>query len=308
MLSTFWQVWVTAIVLGSIVGCGVLIMYASRGQRKQETQETTGHEYDGIEELDNPLPRWWVIMFWGSIVFAIAYLGVYGLGNMKGLLTVEVDGEQVTWSSTNQWKAEVQAFGKEIAPLYAQYSATPVEELVNNEDALKSGQRLFKSNCSVCHGSDAKGAMGFPNLTDNDWLYGGSPEEIKQTITNGRQGMMVAWQAVLGDEGIKNMTEYVRSLSGLDHDEAAAKLAKPAFQTNCAVCHGADGKGNKLVGAPNLTDDVWLYGGSRNQIAFTIRHGRTGKMPAHKEILGDMSDAKIHLLTTYVYSLSHAQK
>lgn len=305
MLSTFWQVWITVIVLGSIIGCGVLIQYTSRGMRKEETDQTTGHNYDGIQEFDNPLPRWWVLMFWGTIVFGIAYLGVYGLGNFNGLLTVEVDGKQVTWTSTNQWKAEVQAFDKTIEPLYAEYSATPIPELMKNEAALQSGQRLFKSNCAVCHGSNAKGAQGFPNLTDKDWLYGGAPENIVQTITHGRQGAMPAWGAVLGEEGTANMVNYVRSLSGLKHDEEAAAKAAPQFQQICAACHGPDAKGNQLVGAPNLTDDIWLYGGSSKQIEFTLKNGRNGKMPAHAEILGNNADAKIHLLATYVYSLSN---
>lgn len=305
MLTTFWQVWISAIVLGSIIGCGVLIMYTSKGMRKTETTETLGHAFDGIEEIDNPLPRWWVFMFWGTIFFGFGYLALYGLGNYKGVLTVNVDGQEVNWTSHNQWKAEVQAFEKEIAPLYAKYSSTPIDQLIKNQEAVQTGQRLFKSNCAVCHGSTAKGAQGFPNLTDNDWLYGGEPAQIVQTIAAGRQGAMPAWGAILGDEGIKNMVEYVRSLSGVKHDEAAAQVAAPVFMQNCAVCHGADGKGNIFIGAPNLTDNTWLYGGSSKQIEFTLRNGRNGKMPAHKEILGDNADAKIHLLATYVYSLSH---
>lgn len=307
MLSTFWQVWVTVIVVGSMIGCGLLIQFTSRGMKKEETTENTGHEYDGIVELDNPMPRWWVIMFWGTIVFGFIYLGVYGLGNFKGLLKLEVNGEQVSWSSENQWKAEVEAFNKETAPLYAKFSATPVEELVNDEDALESGQRLFKSNCSVCHGSNAKGSTGFPNLTDKDWLYGGSADDIKQTISNGRQGVMPT-HAHLGDDMVADLTQYVRGLSGLSHDQAQADKAKDTFASTCSVCHGADGKGNTMLGAPNLTDDVWLYGGSTKQIEFTIKNGRSGKMPAHHEILGDNADAKIHLLATYVYSLSLDKK
>ncbi|WP_369857587.1 cytochrome-c oxidase, cbb3-type subunit III [Candidatus Thalassolituus haligoni] len=305
MLSTFWQVWVSVIVLGSIIGCGVLIMYTSRGMRKEETDQTTGHSYDGIEEIDNPLPRWWVFMFWGTIIFGLGYLASFGLGNYQGFLTVTVDGKEVPWSQTNQWKAEVQAFDQEIAPLYAQYSSTPVAELIHNDDALQTGQRLFKSNCSVCHGSGAKGALGFPNLTDKDWLYGGAPAQIVQTITNGRQGAMPAWGAILGDEGINQMVNYVRSLSGLKHDATLAEEAAPKFLQNCAICHGANGKGNQMMGAPNMTDETWLYGGSSKQIEMTLRYGRSGKMPAHKEILGANADAKIHLLATYVYSLSN---
>ncbi|MAR00113.1 MAG: cytochrome-c oxidase, cbb3-type subunit III [Oceanospirillaceae bacterium] len=301
MLSTFWQVWIMAIVFGSMAGCGVLIVYSMRGHRKEETTQTTGHEYDGIEEYDNPLPRWWVYMFWATIVFGFGYVGLYGLGNFDGFLTVKVDGEPVTWTSTNQWKAEVQAYDEKLAPLFDGYLATPVAELAKNEEALQTGQRLFKSNCSVCHGTSAMGAQGFPNLTDHDWLYGGSPEKIKETIMYGRQGAMPAWQAVLGDEGVIEMAEYVRSLSGLPHDAEAAEKAAPAFAQNCSVCHGADGKGNQLVGAPNLTDDIWLYGGSTKQIQFTLRNGRAGKMPAQKEILGE---DKVHVLAAYIYSLS----
>ena len=301
MLSTFWQVWIMAIVFGSMIGCGILIIYSMRGHRKEETTETTGHSYDGIEEYDNPLPRWWVWMFWATIVFGFGYIGLYGLGNFNGLLTVKVDGENVTWSSANQWAAEVQAYDAKLAPLFEGYMATPIAELAKNEDALQTGQRLFKSNCSVCHGTSAMGAMGFPNLTDGDWLYGGSPEKIKESLLYGRQGAMPAWQAVLGDEGIADMTQYVRSLSGLKHDAEAAQRATPAYTQNCAVCHGADGKGIQLFGAPNLTDDIWLYGGSTQQIQFTLRNGRAGKMPAQKEILGE---DKVHVLAAYIYSLS----
>lgn len=305
MLSTFWQVWVTVIVFGSIIGCGLLIQFTSRGMKKEETEETTGHEYDGIVELDNPMPRWWVIMFWGTIVYAFLYVGAYGLGNFQGFLKLDVDGEKVSWSSANQWKAEVQAFDEKIAPLFEGYLATPVEELIHNQEALRSGQRLYKSNCSVCHGTSATGALGFPNLTDNDWLYGGNPEQIKASIAQGRQGVMPSQEALLGgDEGVNNMVHLVRSLSGLSHDAEAAEKAQSTYNTVCMACHGLDGKGNIYLGAPDLTDDVWLYGGSSKQIEFTLRHGRSGKMPAHKEILGSHADAKIHLLTTYVYSLS----
>lgn len=304
MLTTFWHWWVAAIVIGSIIGCGVLIQYTSKGQRKEETGETTGHDYDGIQELDNPLPRWWVMMFWATIVFGFGYLGVYGLGNWNGMLTVEVDGEQVTWTQANQWKAEVQKFDKDVAPLFNKYAAIPVEELAKNEDALQTGQRLFKSNCSVCHGTTAKGAKGFPNLTDADWLYGGSTENIVQTITHGRQGAMPAWGAVLGKEGTADMVQYVRSLSGLKHDAASAERAAPKYQQLCMACHAADGTGNQLVGAPNLTDDVWLYGGSSKDIAFTVANGRTGKMPAFNEIWDTNTEQKIHVVSAYIYSLS----
>jgi len=305
MLETFWQYWVAIIVIGSIIGCGVLIQYTSRGQRKDETDQTTGHDYDGIQELDNPLPRWWVMMFWATIVFGLGYLVVYGLGNWKGVLTVEVDGEQVAWSSANQWKAEVQAFEKDVAPLFNKYAAMPIPELAKDAEAMETGKRLFMSNCTICHQTDATGTKGFPNLTDSDWLYGGSPEQIVQTIKHGRQGAMPAWGPVLGEEGTANMTAYVRGLAGLKHDAAAAEKAAPQYQQLCMACHGVNGEGNVFVGAPNLTDDVWLYGGSSKDITFTIKNGRNGKMPAFGEIWDTNTDQKIHIVSAYIYSLSN---
>jgi cytochrome c oxidase cbb3-type subunit 3 len=240
-------------------------------------------------------------MFWATIVFGFGYIGIYGLANFDGFGTVKVDGEDVTWTQTNQWKAEVQAFDEKIAPLYAGYLATPIAELAQNEEAMQTGGRLFKSYCAVCHGSNAMGAQGFPNLTDHDWLYGGEPAQIKQTIMYGRQAAMPAWEAALGEQGTKDMAQYVRSLSGLEHDAEAAAKAKPQYDMLCVACHGADGKGNQLVGAPNLTDEIWLYGGSTKQIETTLRYGRAGRMPAQAEILGE---EKVHVLSAYVYSLS----
>lgn len=305
MLSDFWNVWIIVITLASIAGCGLLIIYTSHGQPKVDADNapSTGHEYDGIEELENPLPRWWVMMFWMTIVFGLGYMVLYGYGNYDGVLTVEVDGKPVTWTSANQWKAEVQAFDAKVAPIFAKYSSTPIEDLAKDEEALQTGHRLFKSYCSVCHGTNAQGAMGFPNLTDNDWLYGGKPENIKQTITLGRQGVMAPHIDILGGkEGVENMAQYVRSLSGLKHDAKAAAKAEPQFQQICFACHGMEGKGNHLLGAPDLTNNIWLYGGSTKDIEFTLTHGRNGVMPAQQQKLGD---DKIHVLTAYIYSLSN---
>ena len=305
MLSTFWSLWVIAIVLGTLVSCGLLIVLTKGGQKHDtETEQTTGHVFDGIEELDNPLPQWWVMMFWGTIVFAVGYIAAYGLANLPGFLTVEVDGEQVAWSQTTQWQNEVQQFEQQIAPLYAGYAKTPIAELAKNEDALQTGQRLFVNNCAVCHGSTATGAQGFPNLTDNDWLHGGSAEKIVETITQGRTGTMPAkgLMPAMSDAQLDNTVQYVRSLSGLGHDADQAAAGAPVFAQACAACHGGDAKGMQLTGAPNLTDDIWLYGGSTKQIEFTVRNGRSGKMPAQQ---GRLSAEKIHLLGAYVYSLSH---
>ena len=306
-LSTFWSFWVIAIVFGTLIACGLLIQYSSKTQiHNEETDETTGHEYDGIQEFDNPLPRWWVMMFWATIIFAVGYIAAYGLANIQGFLKVEVNGEQVPWSQTAQWENEVEQFDKQVAPLFAEYAATPIAELVNNEAALQTGQRIFASNCSVCHGSTAKGSQGFPNLTDNDWLYGGTPEDIVKTITHGRAGMMPAKGVMpsMTDEQIDQTVQYVRSLSDLKHDAALAEAGAGVFAQACTACHGADGKGMQMLGAPNLTDNVWLYGGATKQIEFTIRHGRNGMMPAQGE---RFSTEQIHVLAAYVYSLSHKE-
>jgi len=307
-LSTFWNIWIFAIVFGTLIACGLLIRFASNQTDDGETTETTGHVYDGIEEYDNPLPRWWVMMFWATIVFAVGYIAAYGLGNMNGFLKVEVDGKQVPWSQTAQWQNEVEQFDIKVAPLFAEYAATPIVELVNNEAALQTGQRIFASNCSVCHGSTAKGSQGFPNLTDNDWLYGGTPEDIVKTITHGRNGMMPAkgLMPAMTDEQVVATAQYVRSLNDddLTYDAEQAEVGAGVFAQACAACHGGDAKGMHITGAPNLTDKVWLYGGSTKQIEFTIRHGRSGKMPAQGE---RFSEEQIHVLATYVYSLSHKE-
>jgi len=293
-LTTFWHFWVSAIVIGTMIACGILLILTKRGQKfDEETDQTTGHSFDGIDELDNPLPKWWNMFFWSTIVYGFGYILVYGIGDWTGF------GD---WSSHGQWEKEVANAEAQYAPYYAKLNAMTVEELAVNEEALATGQRIFASNCSICHGSTATGSVGFPNLTDNDWLYGGSPEAIKYTLLNGRKGAMPA-------NGLKpDMTEtertdiasFVLSLSGREGSGDAAK-GKPLYAQACAACHGGDAKGMQMVGAPNLTDNIWLYGGSEKQIEFTIQHGRAGVMPAWKEILGE---DKIHVLSGYVYSLS----
>ncbi len=293
-LSTFWHFWVSAIVIGSMLGCAVLLILTSRSEKyKEETDQTTGHVYDGIEELDNPLPKWWNMFFWSTIVFGFIYIGIYGIGDWKGFSD---------WSSHGQWEKEVAAAEEKYAPYYAKLNAMTVEELAQNEEALATGQRIFASNCALCHGSTATGSVGFPNLTDNDWLFGGTPAAIKHTIANGRNGAMPA-------NGLKpdmtsaertDITAYVLSLSGREGSGDASK-GKPLFAQACAACHGGDAKGMHAVGAPNLTDNIWLYGGSEKQIEFTIQNGRAGVMPAWNDILGE---DKVHVLSGYVYSLS----
>lgn len=324
-MSTGLSIFVTVISLFTIFGCAYLLWWCWTDKMGVEEGKSMGHSFDGIEELNNPLPAWWTYMFIAMIIFGLGYLVAYpGLGNYPGLFkwksahqdvrslddiakakeVAEKNGERV------QYEREI-ARGKEITePVFAKFRDRPVEEISHDPAAVQIGRRLFLQNCAQCHGADARGGVGFPNLTDNDWLYGGSAAAIKETLVKGRVAAMPGWEAALGDDGIKNMAAYVLSLSGRKVDATEAAAGKAQFAL-CAACHGGEGKGSVLsftdpaqqaVGAPNLTDDVWLYGGSRRAVEETLRHGRAGVMPAWQQILGD---DKIHLLTAYVYSLSN---
>lgn len=294
-MSNFWSVYIIAIVALNIGGCAWLLMWTRKMNPEDLPADgTTGHEYDGIREYNNPLPRWWLVLFWLTIVFAVAYLALFpGLGKYQGLLG---------WTSQKEVAQAEAAYQQQYGALYANYAKVPVEELAKDPRAMQIGGRLFANNCAACHGSDAHGARGFPNLTDSDWLYGGEADRIVETITQGRNGMMPAWQPILGDDGVKQVANYVLTLSGRQADAGLAAAGKNVFASNCAACHGADGKGNPFMGAPNLTDGTWLYGGSLATIEQTIANGRNGHMPAQKDNLGD---ERIHLLAAYVWSLSH---
>lgn len=292
--SEFWSWFIIAIAGGGIVW----LFYLLRGTNKAETEEgvPTGHVWDeNLEELNNPLPRWWLIMFYLTIFFSIVYLVLYpGMGTYKGLLG---------WSEVGEYEAEVAAADAEFGPLFAQFEKTPVAELASDEAAMNAGERLFVNYCAVCHGSDARGASGFPNLRDNDWLYGGTPDQIEASIMHGRIGSMPAWEGPLGGaEEVNKVANYVMSIAGRDVDNDLAAAGKVKFDMFCAGCHMPDGTGNVALGAPNLTNNIWLYGGSPRTIKETIAKGREGRMPAHIEFLGK---AKSHILAAYVYSLSH---
>jgi len=295
--SGFWNWFIILAVIVSFAAIFWLIKWTAKGKSAKTADggiESMGHVWDeNLEELNNPLPRWWLIMFYITLVFGAGYLVLYpGLGSFKGVLN---------WSQTNQYDREINQANETYGPIYNKYLNQDIKALVNDADALKIGARLYSTYCTTCHGSDARGVRGFPNLRDNDWLHGGSSENIKTTIMNGRQGMMPAWEEILGNDGAFQVTEYVRSLGGRAVDSVVAYQGKQIFENNCVVCHGADGKGNQALGAPNLTDNIWLYGGTQKQIFQSIAAGRNGIMPAHKEFLGE---AKVHLLAAYIYGLS----
>jgi cytochrome c oxidase cbb3-type subunit 3 len=294
-MSSFWSWYIILLVVVNIAGCAVLLFMTRRNNTGVSEGEELAHSYDGITELNNPLPKWWLWLFIITIVFSAIYLTLYpGLGNYKGTLN---------WTSQKQWRTEVTDFDKTYGPIFEKYSQTPVTTLIHDQKALEIGQRLFANNCAMCHGSDGRGAKGFPNLADDDWLYGGTPENIEQSISYGRNGTMPPMgDAVGGEEHVKAVAEYVSLLNGRRHRAKLAEQGKAKFDIICSACHGMDGKGNQALGAPNLTNNVWLYGGTKQIIMETIRNGRSGRMPAHEKIL---SKDKIHLLVAYVYSLSH---
>jgi cytochrome c oxidase cbb3-type subunit 3 len=296
--SNFWNWFIIIGVVGGIIAMFWLILWQSERRRaSEEKAKPMGHVWDGdLQELNNPLPRWWLNLFYLTLVFSIIYLILYpGLGTFAGALG---------WTQIGQYDREIAVAKKQFDPLYEKYLKEDLKALATNKDAVKTGERLFVNYCTTCHGSDARGAKGFPNLRDNDWLYGGEPDTIKATIMTGRQGVMPAWGAALGgNEGVFQVSEYVLSLSGRRVNEEAAVAGKEKYKQLCVACHGADGRGNLALGAPNLTDDIWLYGGSQKSVMESIDKGRSGRMPAHNEFLGE---AKVHLLAAYVYSLSHS--
>lgn len=291
--SGFWSWFISITTIVSIVALIAFIkIYTSRRPGpSDEPVETMGHVWDeNLEEYNNPLPRWWLILFYVTLFWALLYLTLYpGLGTFKGFLG---------WSQVSQYEEEVAAADAQYGPLFEQYQQIAVAELATNDAALKVGEHLFSTYCTTCHGSDARGARGFPNLRDDDWLYGGEPEQIKATLMNGRNGVMPAWGEILGADKVTSLTAYVQQLAGRSVDSAAAAAGKAVYDVNCIACHGADGTGNQMLGAPNLTDDIWLYGGSEAKIHESIAAGRNGIMPPHGEFLGP---AKVHLLSTYVY-------
>jgi cytochrome c oxidase cbb3-type subunit III len=296
--NDFWNVYITLLTLLGIFGCGVLLWSQSRVKMAVESSgptETTGHVWDDdLTELNTPMPRWWMWLFYITIVFGLAYLALYpGLGNYAGKLG---------WKSSGAYQEELKKADAEYGPLFAKYLKQDLKLVAADPQAHAIGERLFLTYCAQCHGSDAHGNKGFPNLTDKDWLFGGEPAMIETTILHGRNGQMPSMAAAVGtDKDVDNVAQYVLSLSGATSDPIKAVLGKSKFGA-CAACHGADAHGNQLLGSPNLTDKIWLFGGSAEAITETIRKGRTSTMPPFKDFLGE---AKVHVLAAYVWSLSN---
>jgi cytochrome c oxidase cbb3-type subunit 3 len=293
--SNIWSLYVAGIALVGIVACLLLLYFSGKAKAMTANDNTTGHVWDGdLREMNNPLPRWWVGLFLITIVFSLAYLALYpGLGNSAG---------QLAWTSVGQYEAEVAKANKELEPLYAKFAAMPPEEVAKDPQAMAIGDRLFMNNCAQCHGSDARGSKGFPNLTDNDWLHGGSHAKIQETLLNGRVGNMPPMAAAIGTpEDVRNLAQYVLSLSNSPHDSLKASLGKSKFGA-CAACHGGDGKGNQALGAPNLTDDIWLHGWGENTIVSMVTNGKVNQMPAQA---GKLTEAQLHVLASYVWGLSN---
>jgi cytochrome c oxidase cbb3-type subunit 3 len=288
-----WSIFVAASTIVGLLACLALLMFASR-RKVMADDNTTGHVWDvDLREMNNPLPRWWMYLFVITVVFSAIYLALYpGLGKFPGTLG---------WSSAGQYKAEQQRAQENMVQIFAKFKGKTAEELAKDSVAMGIGERLFGNNCAQCHGSDARGSKGFPNLTDGDWLYGGSLQTIAETITKGRMGVMPPMAAAVGTaEDVRNVANYVLSLSGAAHNSVAAQLGKPKFAV-CAACHGPEGKGNQALGAPNLTDKIWLHGWGEAAIVSMINAGKTNMMPAFGERL---NAEQIHVLAAYVSSLS----
>ncbi|MBP6535218.1 MAG: cytochrome-c oxidase, cbb3-type subunit III [Xylophilus sp.] len=291
----FWSLFVTISSVLGILGCLWLLFVAGTAKVKNTGDNTTGHVWDeDLREMNNPLPRWWMWLFIITCVFSFAYLIAYpGFGSFPGKLN---------WSQEGEYRTETANAKRDLEPIYARFTALPPEKMAGDAQAMAVGERLYMNNCAQCHGSDARGSKSFPNLTDSDWIHGGTPEKIRETITLGRTGVMPPLaEAVGSSDDVKNLAHYVLSLSGSPHDSVRAGLGKSKF-TTCAACHGMDGKGNPAMGAPNLTDDIWLHGYGEASIIAMVNNGKTNQMPAQADKL---TEAQIQVLSAYVWGLSN---
>ncbi len=302
-ISSTWSWYVIGIVVFGLLYCAFVLIGAAKHRVVYDAQgnvdKTTGHVWDGdLRELNNPLPRWWLMLFIITLVFAVVYFVLYpGLGDYKGKLN---------WSQVGQLETEMSKAKVEQDKIFAKFKNASVEDLSRDPQAHAIGERLFLNNCAACHGSNAKGAKGFPNLTDSDWIYGGSPEKIIETITLGRRGQMPIMAPAVGtSEEVRQVANYVLSLSGSGHNSIMAELGKDKFKKVCAACHGADGKGNQAIGAPNLSDKIWLHGYGEEAVMAMVNKGKLNMMPAQNARL---SEDQIKVVASYVWSLSHASQ
>lgn len=296
-MSSGWSLFVIVLTIVNILACVWLLRWTAKPKSADEKiggGADTGHTWDGdLREYNNPLPKWWLWLFYITVVFGLLYLVLYpGLGTFKGIRG---------WTQAEQWQQENTAAEDKVAAYLAPFASMTVPELAANAQAMATANNLFQNNCAQCHGADGGGARGFPNLANSDWQWGGDPDSIVQTIAYGRTAAMTPWGEVLGADGVEQVVAYVRQLSGQEHDAALASAGATPFMTFCAACHGADGKGMAAVGAPNLTDDVWLYGGDVETLRETVVKGRMGQMPAFQETLGEQ---RVRLLAAYVLKMS----
>jgi cytochrome c oxidase cbb3-type subunit III len=296
-MSAGWTLFIVIITAINIFGALWLMWASSRrapGEQAGTTVETTGHTWDGdLAEYNNPLPRWWLWLFYGTVVFSLGYLILYpGLGSWQGALG---------WSQQGQWQEQVDAAERASAPLFARFEAMSTDELQADPDAMRVARNLYANNCAMCHGSDARGAIGFPNLTNADWQWGGTESDVYTSIAHGRMGVMPPWGDALGPQGVEEVVAYVLQLSGQQAPVDLARAGEGKFQMFCSSCHGVDGTGMQVLGAPNLTDDVWIYESSAESIRYGILNGRNNQMPAQLDLLGEQ---RVRLLTAYVLSLA----
>ena len=300
-MSNGWSIWIIALVAFNVVGCVWLLWWTGRRRPGDPGPTDTSHVWDGdITEYNKPLPRWWINLFYITIVFSIGYLLWYpGLGKFAGF---------GRWTSGQEYAQQKAGEDAKLAETFAPYNGQPIDRLAGDPTAVALGRSIFSNTCATCHGSSAHGAIGYPNLSDNIWHWGGTPDRVLETVLNGREGVMPPWGKVLTGMGGPNAVDYVVAyVRTLSHPETLqnnylASQGKPLFEAVCVACHGADGKGNQAMGAPDLTDDYWLYGDSGLDLRKTITDGRHGTMPAHRELLGE---TRARLVAAYVWSLSH---
>ncbi|MDR7099040.1 cytochrome c oxidase cbb3-type subunit 3 [Lysobacter niabensis] len=301
-MSAAWSWYVIAIIVLNIVGCAWLLWWTAKRRPGDPKPEDTSHVWDGdITEYNKPLPKWWINLFWITLIFGIGYIAWYpGFGNFAGY------GK---WTSQQEHDHSKAAYDAKLEETFAPYKGQPINVLAANGDAVKLGRSIFNNTCATCHGSSATGAIGYPNLTDDIWHWGGTPDKVLETVLDGREGVMPEWGTVLtgmgGDNAVDYVIAYVRTLSNPDkslYNDYMASQGKKLYEGICVACHGVDGKGNQAMGAPDLTDDYWLYGNSTEALRQTIAKGRHGSMPAHRALLGE---TRVRLVAAYVWSLSH---